>query len=291
MRIAGSRGRSSAGAAATGFDPDGEFFGLGAANIGASLTAGFPVNGSQSRSFTAADVGARSPVAGLVVLGLVVATLLVLTPLFAQLPKAALGGVIVVVAIGLIDPPQFRDLWRFARREAALAIAAMAIVIVVGMLAGVLAIVVLSLLLVAQRAALPNTTTLFRVVGTDTFRGPDTAVGGSAIPGIVIYRFDAPLFFANASILSDEIVALVADGAGSIRAVVLDAEGITDINSTGAEMLVQLAGDLAAQDVTFCLARTRIAILAAMERGGLLAIVGRDRVFLEVSDAVDALGG
>ncbi len=91
--------------------------------------------------------------------------------------------------------------------------------------------------------------------------------------------------------MSDEIGELVADGAGSIRGVVLDAEGITDIDSTGAEMLLQLAGDLDEQGITFCLARTRILILDAMERGGLLAVVGRDRVFLEVSDAVDALGG
>ena len=138
-------------------DGDGEFLGLGTANIGASLTGGFPVNGSQSRSFTAADMGARSQLTGLVAVALVVVTLLFLTGLFEPLPKAALAGVIIVVAAGLLDPGEFRRLAVVARSEAALALLAAVIVVAVGMLAGVLVIALLSLLLVAQRAARPAT--------------------------------------------------------------------------------------------------------------------------------------
>ena len=110
------------------------------------------MNGSQSRSFTAADVGARSQAMNLGVLALVILTLLVLTPLFAPLPKAALAGVIIVVAFGLLEPAGFRELARVDRRELALALLAGAIVVAVGMLAGVFVTVVLSLFLVALRA-------------------------------------------------------------------------------------------------------------------------------------------
>ena len=184
------------------------FLALGAANFGAALTAGFPANGSQSRSFTAADAGARSQLSGLLVAGLTVVTLLVLTPLFAPLPKAALAGVIIVVAAGLLDPSEFRRLAHLDRTEVGLAVVALAIVVAVGMLAGVIAVVVLSLLMVAQRAALPSTSVLVRNPRTGSFRAADTAPD-EAIPGLIIYRFDAPLFFANASQFSDEIVALV----------------------------------------------------------------------------------
>ena len=165
-------------------DADGEFLGLGAANIAASLTGGFPVNGSQSRSFTAADVGVRSQLASVGVLLLVLVTLLFLTPLFAPLPKAALAGVIIVVAAGLLDPAEFRRLARIARSEAVLAVVATVIVVAVGMLAGVVVVAILSLLLVAQRAARPRTTFLVRVPGTDSFRGADATPDGVAEPGI-----------------------------------------------------------------------------------------------------------
>ncbi len=195
-------------------DGNQEFLGLGAANLGAALTGGFPVNGSQSRSFTAAEVGARSQAMNVGVLLLVVLTLLFLTPLFAPLPKSALAGVILVVAFGLLEPAGFRDLARVDRRELALALLAAAIVVAVGMVAGVLVTVVLSLILLALRAAQPRRTMLVRVPGTDSFRSVDTVADGSAEPGLVLYRFDAPLFFANAQVLADDITAAVAEHVG-----------------------------------------------------------------------------
>ncbi|MCJ7712754.1 MAG: sodium-independent anion transporter, partial [Chloroflexi bacterium] len=122
-------------------------------------------------------------------------------PLFAPLPKAALAGVI----IGLLDPAEFRRLARIARSEAVLAVMATAIVVAVGMLAGVVVVAIVSLLVVAQRAARPRTTLLVREPGTDSFRGADSTPDGIAEPGIVLYRFDAPLFFANADVLRDDL--------------------------------------------------------------------------------------
>ena len=189
-------------------DANREFMALGMANIGASLTAGFAVNGSQSRSFTAAESGARSQVNSVGVAVMVVVTLLLLTPLFGPLPKAALAGVIAVVAIGLLDPSEFRRIRAIDHAEFGLAVTATVIVILVGMLAGVIAIVVLSLLLVAQRATQPRTAVLTRNPRTGAFlsAGEDLA---DSIPGLLLYRFDGPLFFANATLFADEILGLI----------------------------------------------------------------------------------
>lgn len=275
-----------------GYAVDGnqEFMGLGAANLGAALTGGFPVNGSQSRSFTAADVGARSQAMNVGVLLLVIVTLLVLTPLFAPLPKAALAGVIIVVAVGLLDPAGFRELARVDRRELALALLTAAIVVAVGMLAGVLVTVVVSLFLVALRAAQPRRTLLAQVPGTDNFRSVDSVGAGEAQPGLVIYRFDAPLFFANSKILSDDVLAAVAEGAAPqpVRWVVIDAEAIGEVDSTGAAMLGDLSDDLRSQGVTLALARVKAPVAAYLARAGVMDKIGAERVYLEVDTAVTA---
>jgi SulP family sulfate permease len=271
-------------------DGDQEFLGLGAANIGSALTGGFPVNGSQSRSFTAADVGAKSQAMNLGVLALVVLTLLFLTPLFAPLPKAALAGVIIVVAIGLLDPLAFRDLARIDRSELALALVTAAIVVAVGMIAGVLVTVVLSLFLAAIRAAQPRRTFLVRVPGTDSFRGVDGVADGVAIPGLVIYRFDGPLFFANAQLLADDIEAAIEAGTATVpvRWVVVDAESIGDVDSTGAGVLADLADALRGRGITLSVARLKAAVATYLARAGVLEKIGADRVHLEVDDAVAA---
>jgi SulP family sulfate permease len=269
-------------------DADGEFFGLGAANIGSALTSGFAVNGSQSRSFTAADAGARSPLSSLLVLALVLATLLVLTPLFEPLPKAALAGVIIVVAAGLIDVDEFRRLARISRAELGLAIAGAAIVVIVGMLAGVVIVALVSLLLVAHRASQPRTVTLVRVPGSLAYRSVETAGQGEAVPGLVVYRFDGPLFFANAPILADDIRALVGDVDPPVRWFVFDAEAVVDVDSTAISTLRDVIADLEGRGVTLALARVKRPVADLLERVGLLDDIGRDRVFLEVDEAAEA---
>jgi SulP family sulfate permease len=275
-----------------GYAVDGnqEFLGLGAANIGSALTGGFPVNGSQSRSFTAADVGAKSQAMNLGVLVLVILTLLFLTPLFAPLPKSALAGVIIVVAVGLLEPVAFRDLARVDRRELGLALVTAAIVVAVGMIAGVLVTVVLSLFLAAIRAAQPRRTFLVRVPGTDSFRGVDSVADGAAVSGLVVYRFDGPLFFANAQLLADDVLAAVAEGAAHepVRWVVIDAESIGDVDSTGAGMLADLAEAFRERGITLSLARVKSAVVAYLERAGVMDKVRAEHVYLEVDDAVAA---
>jgi SulP family sulfate permease len=275
-----------------GYTVDGnqEFLGLGAANIGSALTGGFPVNGSQSRSFTAAEVGAKSQAMNVGVLALVLVTLLFLTPLFAPLPKSALAGVIIVVAFGLLEPAAFRELARVDRREVGLALLTASIVVAVGMVAGVLVTVVLSLFLVAIRAAQPRRTFLARVPGTDSYRGVDSVAEGSTEPGLAIYRFDGPFFFANAQLLADDIHAAQAEGVAPepVRWIVIDAESISDVDSTGAAVLGELADDLRTRGVTLALARLKAPVAAYLARAGVMKKIDAERVYLEVDDAVAA---
>jgi sulfate permease, SulP family len=266
-------------------DANGEFFALAASNAGAALTGGFPVNGSQSRSFTAADVGVRSQVASLLVAGLVIVTLLLLTPLFAPLPKAALAGVIIVVAAGLFDPAAFRRLARLDRSEAGLAVTAAVIVVVIGMLAGVIVVIVLSLLLVAQRASVPRTAILAEGSGGRfrTVKELDTASRG-----FVVYRFDAPLFFANAQQFADEILALTEDREPPVRWIIVSGEAITGLDSTAEEMLRDLLAQLETRGVALVFARTRAPFRHALERSGLTDILGAEHLYPTVRAAVDA---
>jgi SulP family sulfate permease len=269
-------------------DGNGEFVGLGAANIGAALTGGFPVNGSQSRSFTAADMGARSQLTSIVAVALVLVTLLFLTPLFAPLPKAALAGVIIVVAAGLLEPIEFRRLAAIARSEAALAVLATVIVVAVGMLAGVLVIALLSLLLVAQRAARPRRAFLVQVPGTDSYRAAESTPSGRPEPGVMVYRFDAQLFFANAEVYRTDVTDAVAGAEPPVRWVVLDMEGVADIDSTATRMLQELQGDLSRLGVTVVFARLKGPVAEYLDRADAGALAGSTGVYLEVDDAVDA---
>jgi SulP family sulfate permease len=223
------------------------------------------------------------------VLLLIVVTLLVLTPLFAPLPKSALAGVILVVAYGLLEPVGFRELARVDRRELGLALLTVVIVVAVGMVAGVLVTIVLSLFLVALRAAQPRRTLLVRVPGTDSFRSVDSVAGGFTEPGLVVYRFDAPLFFANSQVLADDILGAVADAnAVPVRWIVIDAEVIGEVDSTGAAMLGDLFDDLHGRGVTLALARLKAPVAAYLSRAGVMDRIGRERVYLEVDDAVAA---
>ena len=205
-------------------------------------------------------------------------------------PKSALAGVIIVVALGLLDPVAFRDLARVDRRELGLALVAAAIVVAVGMIAGVLVTVVLSLFLAAIRAAQPGRTFLVRVPGTDSYRGVDNVADGSVVPGLVVYRFDGPLFFANAQLLADDIEAAIADGAAHdpVRWVVIDAEAIGDVDSTGAGMLADLADAFQERGITLTLARLKSSVADYLARAGVMDKVGAEHVYLEVDDAVAA---
>jgi sulfate permease, SulP family len=272
-----------------GYDIDAnqEFLGLGGASIASGLFSGFPVNGSQTRTVVLRDAGAKSQMAGLISVGLVVLTLLFLTGVFENLPDVALAAIVIVAGIGLFDIAELRRIWELDRVDAVLAILTAVSVVVLGMLAGIVVAILLSLLEVAWRAGRPRTAILARVPGTDRFRDIENIEGVEDVPGIIVYRFDAPLFFANVEILTDELGSLVARAEQPVRQILIDAETIYDIDSTAAAALDQFIADMQELDVGVGFARVRSDVYEVMEIAGIADRVGEDAFFLEVDDGVD----
>lgn len=267
-------------------DANREFFGVGVSNIGAGLLGGFPVNGSQSRSFVLAGTGARTQIANVVAGVLVVLTLLFLAPVFEYLPTATLAAIVIVAGIGLLDLVEFRALWSYRRSEFWMALLTIVAVLALGMLTGIVIAVVLSLLAVVLRAASPHTAVLGQIPGTDTYRDvtdhPDTVT----FPGLLIYRFDAPLFFANAPLLRDEIIARTEDG--DVDTVVLDLEAVHDIDSTGAQVLGELLDELDRREIRLELARVRTEIRDELAVAAIESRLAGKGIHLEIDDAVRA---
>jgi SulP family sulfate permease len=196
--------------------------------------------------------------------------------------------VIVVVAIGLLDVPEFRRIAQVDRSELGLAILAAVIVVAVGMLAGIFSVVLLSLLLVAQQVAQPRTSVLVNVPGTGSYRSVESGQGGEPAEGVVVYRFEAPLIFANATLFSDQITQLVAASPPSVRWVIVNCEAVTSIDSTAVNVLSDVLDYLRGKGVVLALARVKAPLRDVLERVGLADRIGAEHFFLEVDDAVTA---
>jgi SulP family sulfate permease len=268
-------------------DANQEFLAIGASNLASGVFQGFPVNGSQSRSFVQADAGGRSNLAGLICAALVVLTLVMLTGLFEQLPTAVLAGIVIVAGIGLFALDDFTALWQLRKSEFWLGAATIAAVLALGMLGGIAFAIGLSLLVTVAKAARPHTAELGRVEGTDTYRDLTHHLDAAPIPGLLIYRVDDELFFANSTHVVDDIRRRLVASDPPATAMVFDAEGVSDIDSTAIESLADLVAELDAAEVEISFARVRQPVLDMLERSGIREGVGAHAVFLEVDDAVE----
>jgi SulP family sulfate permease len=266
-------------------NPTKEFIGLAAAGIGAGLLQGFPANGSDSRSFIVANSGRGSQTVNIIGAVAVAVTLIALTPLFADLPIAALGGVVLVSAVKLIDIAGFRRLWRVRHSDFVLAIITFAGVLAVGVLGGIVVGVFVSLLEILRRAILPPTAVLGQVGPSFTYRDITNYEDAETVPGLVVYRFDAPLFFANAEIFRDQIRQLVRSATTPVRRLVVSAEGIIDMDVTGAEALGRVIDDMQDLEVRLVLARVRTSLRRTIQVLGLEERIGTQNFFLTVADA------
>jgi SulP family sulfate permease len=205
-------------------DVDQESVAQGMANAGAGFFQGMPVSTSLSASSLNESAGARTPMASLITGALVVLTLLVLAPLFSDLPKAVLAAVIIdAVVFGMIDLPELRRLRRVARFDFWIAVAAIVAVLTSGVLAGVAVGVALSLVWLVRVAATPPIPLLAREPGTGMFRELDENPGDETIPGVVVLRLDSGLFFATSQALEDRVRDLAEEA--PLRAVILDLSG------------------------------------------------------------------
>jgi len=260
----------------------------GMANVGAGVFQGMPVSTSLSASSLNESAGARTPVASLTTGGLVLATLVVLAPLFSELPKAVLGAVIIdAVVFGMIDVTELRRLYRVTPFDFWVAVAAILGVLSAGVLAGVVIGVVLSLVWLVYVATRPPMPLLGREPGTQVFRDIAENPADETFPGIAVMRLDGGLFFATAEALEDRIRGLT-DEDGELRALVLDLEGVNFIDSQGSSKLTELHELTEAGGVSLRLARVKPHVLAVLRTDGVVDLIGADHIHGNVHRAVEA---
>jgi high affinity sulfate transporter 1 len=276
-------------------DPHQELVALGAANMTAGLTSGFACDASLSRSSVADQGGQVSQLAGVALGVLTLLTILFLTPLFHDLPDAALAAVIIAAVLPLLDTARFRYLFRVDRADFTLAVVSAGAVLLVGVLFGILTAIVASLLALVYRGYRPHRAVLGLVPherGDDesfAFRNTEGHPDYITFPGLVIYRFDSELFFANASLFCGELRRLADETSPPVRTILVDASAITHIDTTAADMLTGLIAELRAKGVDLALARVRGKLRAALERNGVLDDLGEQHVHFSLRTAVTAV--
>jgi len=230
-------------------DANHELVALGMANVASGLFQGFAVSASSSRTPVAEAAGSRTQLTGMIAaLALLVVT--VAAPgAFRNLPDASLAAIVIAAAISLIDLPAMRRLYRVRRSEFALAVVAFLAVAVLGPVDGVIVAVVLSVLNFMRLVWKPHTAELVRVDGLKGYHDRVRHPEGNVVPGLMLYRFDAPLFFANARFFATDIERRVAAQDVPVRCVIVTAEPITDIDTTAAETLREMVDDLRTKGV------------------------------------------
>ena len=271
-------------------DANQEFVALGAANIAVGFLTGFPAAMSASRTTVNDQMGGKTQWVGLIAAALVIIFLLFLTPLLAPLPTATLGAIIIVASLGLIDIAAFRFLRQVRRSEFWLAIVTAFGVLCVGVLWGILVAVVLSLIMILYRIARPHDALLDDVdaTGGTVYRGVTDKATALTAPGLIVYRFDAPLLFANAAFFVERLEALVAEAGPGLKCVVLDAEAISDFDSTAAEALETLDADLERRGVDFWVARANGPLRQLLTATGLMKRLEEQHIYPSVRAAVAA---
>ncbi len=266
-------------------DADRELLALGAMNAVGGLGGGFPVSSSASRSFVPATLGSRSQLSSVVTLLATVVTLLVGRSLLAEIPRAGLAAVIVAAAFAVIDLQGFRRLASISGTETLLAAATALAVITTDLLVGVLVALALSVVITVSRVARPHDAVLGEGEGLDGWISLDDPRAAS-LPGLLVYRFDAPLFFANAEYFRERLATALEDNPGEETHVVLDFEGIGSIDTTAVDHLDELFTDMDRQGITLSVARANEKVTAVLVRSGLTDRLGPDRIFPTINAAV-----
>jgi sulfate permease, SulP family len=269
-------------------DANAELLALGTANVAAGALQGFPVSSSGSRTAIGDSLGSRSQLYSLVALAMVVASLLVLGPLLSAFPLAALGALVIYAALRLVDVAEFRRLAHFRRSELALAVATTVGVLVTGILAGILVAVALSVLDLLRRVARPHDGILGYVPGVAGMHDIDDYPSARQVPGLVVYRYDSPLFFANAQDFRRRALESLGLADERVEWVILNAEANVEVDLTAIDALDELRTELEQRGVVLALARVKQDLRNDLVASGFLDRLGPDRVFPTLPTAVAA---
>jgi high affinity sulfate transporter 1 len=270
----------------TNVDPNQEMAGLGAANLAAGFFQGFPISSSASRTPVAEAAGARTQLTG-VVGALVVALLLLAAPnLLRDLPNAALAAVVIASAIGLIEITDLVRIFRIQRWEFWLSIVCFVGVAVLGAIPGIGVAIAIAILEFLWDGWRPHSAVLGRPEGVDGYHDITRYPNARQIPGLVLFRWDAPLFFANAELFKERALEAVAQAPTPVRWLVVTAEPVTSVDVTAADVLVELDETLHAAGIELCFAELKDPVKDKLRRFGLFARIGEQRFFPTIGAAV-----
>ena len=267
-------------------DQNQELVALGVANGLTGLFHGFPVSSSTSRTPAAEAAGAHSQVTGLVGAAVILILLVWLPWLFRDLPTATLAAVVIAAALTLVEVEGVARLATVRPVEFAVSLVAFAGVAVLGVLPGIGLAVGVALITFIRRAWVPHSTELVRVDGAKGYHDAERHPEGRRVPGLVLFRFDAPLFFANADEFEERVVGLLASTTGPTRWIVVTAEPITDVDATAADMLSRLHHTLEERHVVLAFAELKGHVRERLSRFGIVDQVGPEHFYRTVGEAV-----
>ena len=270
-------------------DANQELMGIGMANLVSGLTQGLPISASDSRTAVAEAAGSRTQVTSVVAAAVVAAVMLFLADYLYYLPSAALGGILIASAWGLCDFGEFSRLWRFRGISLAGALVTLLGVVTIGLMEGILIGVVFSILLLLRALAFPPDAVLGRTP-EGGWHDPAHRPEAVPVPGLLVYRFSAPLFFANCNLFRDRIEALIAGASAPVKVVVVDGGAIHDVDIMACEMLVEIDSELAERGIRLVYGNIRDRVRRDIERGLPPLPPGDEVSFPSVAAAVAAVG-
>jgi len=272
----------------TPVDPNQEIVGLGVANLAAAFFQGFPISSSSSRTPVAEAAGARTQLTG-VVGAIAIALLLVFAPkLLQDLPQTALGAVVIAAAIGLVEVSDLRRIYRIQRWEFWLSMACFAGVAVFGAITGIALAIVIAVIEFLWDGWRPHSAVLGRVQHVRGYHDITRYPEARLIPGLVLFRWDAPLFFANAELFRERVLDAVASSPTPVRWLVVAAEPVTSVDVTAADAVRELDDTLRAAGIEMCFAEMKDPVKDKLKRFGLFTLFGEQTFFATLGEAVSA---
>lgn len=269
-------------------DQNQEMVGLGAANIAAGLFQGFPISSSSSRTPVAAEAGAKTQVTGIVGALTIALILLALPSLLYNLPDTALAAVVIASALGLFEITDLRRLYRIQRSEFWLSVTCFLGVALVGPIQGILLAIIIALLAFIWDSWRPYHAVLGKPLEVQGYHDITRYPNAERMPGLVLFRWDAPLFFANAEWFRQEIQTVVAESPTPVRWLVVAAEPVTSIDVTAADMLSELDEELQAASIELIFAELKDPVKDSLKQFGVFNKLGERTFFATIEEAADA---
>lgn len=269
-------------------DANQELLALGVANLGAAFFQGYPITGGFSRTAVNDQAGAKTGMASIFSAILIVLTLLFLTPLFYYLPNAVLAAVVIVAVLGLIDYKEAIHLWKEDRSDFWMLLATFIITLTMGIETGIGAGVVLSLGMVVYRSTRPHMAVLARVPGTEFYRNIERFHNLEQREDLLILRMDGPLYFANLNYFKDNLTRLINERGGKVKAVIINADSISHVDSSAVHALKDWVRELQAQGIKLYFTSLIGPVRDIFSKTGLVELIGENNLFMSNQQAVDA---